>query len=992
MLSISLSLHIPNIYQPSYEAKTLSVSVITVGPDENTILNDNLYTIIVAPNIYKDRPLFCQQTMANPTEETINHRVAEFLRDNGFNVEAETTVKTDDESYRKVDFVLRDDRKFHGEGEWNKSYQKGWSQAIEYGDLGGASGYFLIGYEGELRETFKQNRLKSMEAEELLSGHEFQALFKVHDQGSPAMFKGPIEDLPGWLDDALEDEGGIDPDAFIPLMRELVDDLTDYIPNSKKNPALFKNIFPDLAEGNQRARDASAYVLLNQIVFYRILESYGYQSVNRKDLNHPTDLQTEYFDEIKGDAFEAVFNVDVASLVNKDGLDHLKSIIRYVDELNPEEFSSDLLGNTFHSLIPLDVRKHVAAYYTNPAAARLLASLSIENWDDEVADFACGSGTLLLGAYQEKEEEAPGDLNEDLHETFVDEQITGVDIMPFAAHLATVQLALLNPEYDTHATRIAIEDSTTLEPGDTINPQQRSLASGKQANLGEYDSDGHKSGTVEAGAASATEFGVNKVDTVIMNPPFTRKQKFSSFYRDKLRRRLNDYLDYIDDEMGFYGYFFPLADKFLEDGGRVAMVIPAVILQQTSLKGIRQLLQDKYTLEHIVLTQYRSAFSEDTSYRDILLVARKDPDGDDPCRISSLSVLPTDDSIDDLEEGLTMDIDGEYENDLLHTIERPQSEFRESLDWMNIVREYMDVEFYYDYPDESRFEEFTDQIDSMIGGLRLENSSDYIHPDNSLISQSRDANVHTDWEITNEEPMSYTAKNMNRGNEVKVPKNVLEPALRSFSGMRTLEVDEAPDHVVMETFPGDSDFWWSDSPDLDRRRRHVDSREGQLVLGGYGNLDLTAPGTSFVALTYEDGIAPTWSLWSVSVDSWEDAKLLSLWWNSTYSVAKLITERNEVRGGVVKWRKSDLKALPVPDLDDLSDDEKETLLEVYDEVADREFPALVHQFEENFDARRKIDETWNDVLDWDYDEESLDSLYNQIASFLTDMKDMMEQD
>lgn len=941
---------------------------------------------------YKSFPLCMSQRMANPTEETINPLVAEYLKDHGFNITAETTTKNKDGDTRQVDFELREGRKFYGEGEWNKSYREGWSQAIGYGDLPGASGYFLIGYEDDLGESVKQKRLQTMDAEELLSGHEFQALFKIHGEGAPAMFSGPIGELPGWMGNVLEDEGGIDPEAFIELMRGLVDDLTGYIPNSEKNPSLFKNIFPDLDEDGQGARDVSAYVLLNQIVFYRILESYGYQPIDRDELDHPVDLQKKYFGQIKGGAYDAVFNVDVASLVNQDGLDHLKSIIKYVDELTPEEFSSDLLGNTFHSLIPLDVRKSVAAYYTNPAAARLLANLSINDYDAEVADFACGSGTLLLGSYQRKEDLLPGDLNAGYHETFVDDHITGVDIMPFAAHLATVQLALRNPGYDTHATRVAIEDSTTLDPGDVISPQQKSLASGKQTNMSEWDQDDHPSETISAGAAAATEFQVNRVNTVIMNPPFTRKQKFSSYYRDKLRRRLNGYLDYIDDEMGFYGYFLPLADKFLKPGGRMAMVVPAVLLQQSTLKGIRRMMQGKYTIEHIVLTQYRSAFSEDTSYRDILLVARKDPDGDEPCRISSLSVLPSEDNISDLEAGLKMDIDGEYENNLLHTVELSQSEFRESLDWMNIVREHMDVEFFYDYPDESQFKEFSDQIDSMIGGLRLESSSDYIHPDNSLLSKPRDANVHIDWEITDEESMSYTAKNQDRGNEVKVPQNILSPALRSFSGMRTLEIQNPPDYVVMDTFPGDSEFWWSDSPDLERRRRHVDSRDGQLVLGGYGNLDLTAPGTSFLAMTYKDEIAPTWSLWSVSVGSWEDAQLLSLWWNSTYSVAKLITERNEVRGSVVKWRKPDLLEIPVPDLNTLSDEEREGLLELYDEISDRDFPSLLDQFEENFEPRMKIDRKWNEVLNWDYDDEGLGVLYQQITSTLKDMKGMMEQD
>lgn len=209
-----------------------------------------------------------------------------------------------------------------------------------------------------------------------------------------------------------------------------------------------------------------------------------------------------------------------------------------------------------------------------------------------------------------------------------------------------------------------------------------------------------------------------------------------------------------------------------------------------------------------------------------------------------------------------------------------------------------------------------------------------------------------------------------------------------------MEIYEAPDYVVVDEFPGDDDFWMDADPDeiLDKRQRHVDKRMCQLVLGGYGNLDLTAPGTSFLALTYEDEIAPTWSLWSASVDSWENAKLLALWWNSTYSVAKLITERNEVRGGVVKWRKGDITDMMVPDLNELSDDEREELLSVYDDFSDRDFPALIHQFEENFSPRREIDETWNEVLNWNYDDESLDGLYSQIESFLSDMKEMMEQD
>ena len=112
--------------------------------------------------------------------------------------------------------------------------------------------------------------------------------------------------------------------------------------------------------------------------------------------------------------------------------------------MRPEAFSSDFLGSMFHNVIPLVVRKPLAAYYTNPAAAALLASLTIEKPNDSVADFACGSGTLLIAAYDRKAKLLNKKINQKDHEKFIGKQLTGIDVMAFAAHLAAVQLALNN--------------------------------------------------------------------------------------------------------------------------------------------------------------------------------------------------------------------------------------------------------------------------------------------------------------------------------------------------------------------------------------------------------------------------------------------------------------------------------------------------------------------------------------------------------------------
>src|SRR2546425_8987260 len=79
-------------------------------------------------------------------------------------------------------------------------------------------------------------------------------------------------------------------------------------------------------------------------------------------------------------------------------------------------------------------------------------------------------------------------------------------------------------------------------------------------------------------AGAGRGFALELVDVCLMNPPFTRKQSISSEYRSELTRAFSAYSDFASKEMNLYGYFVLLADRFLKQGGRLAMVLPAAIL------------------------------------------------------------------------------------------------------------------------------------------------------------------------------------------------------------------------------------------------------------------------------------------------------------------------------------------------------------------------------------------------------------------------------
>lgn len=186
--------------------------------------------------------------------------------------------------------------------------------------------------------------------------------------------------------------------------------------------------------------------------------------------------------------------------------------------------SPDLYGQVFQRMIP--DRKKLAAFYTKPAAAALLAAVTIpDEWRDErsvkgvrVADFACGTGALLLAAYKRiaaNYEAASGGSMRDLHPHMMAKCLIGADVLPIAAHLTAAGLTGLYPKQQYDTTRI-------------YQPVQ----GGKHAKLGSLEwirpnatidsSEQRLTGTGLRGSLGAPGHG--HLDIITMNPPYVRSQ------------------------------------------------------------------------------------------------------------------------------------------------------------------------------------------------------------------------------------------------------------------------------------------------------------------------------------------------------------------------------------------------------------------------------------------------------------------------------------
>ena len=116
----------------------------------------------------------------------------------------------------------------------------------------------------------------------------------------------------------------------------------------------------------------------------------------------------------------------------------------------------DLAARMFQTLIR--DRKFLATFYTYPESAHLLAELAVGqldvDWSNQdsvsslkVADFACGTGTLLSAvqrAIYGRIRRAGGD-DSMAHQAMVEDVLLGTDIMPSAAHLTASMLSSAHP-------------------------------------------------------------------------------------------------------------------------------------------------------------------------------------------------------------------------------------------------------------------------------------------------------------------------------------------------------------------------------------------------------------------------------------------------------------------------------------------------------------------------------------------------------------------
>lgn len=682
--------------------------------------------------------------------------------------------------------------------------------------------------------------------------------------------------------------------------------------------------------------EAVAYLITSQVFFYHVISTFN-PSIPQFQLDaikKPSDV-ARYFDKLSHfSIYQPVFSYNVLESLEFTDIEPLHSLIKAIKRFKTDKLNKDVLGTVFHDLIPLETRKKVAAYYTNPLAADLLAWLSINDQDCTIVDPACGSGGLLVAAYQRKKTLIQGRrvfTNED-HKRFLNEEIKGYDVMPFAASTAASLLALQEPKCTTAGANIKAIDSTTLEP------------SQKPASL------------------------------VIMNPPFTRQERIGNDRKKLLEERFDEYKGYIHGQMSLFGYFIFLADKLLREGGRMALVLPASILRARSCQGIRELWNERYHVECIITGRKKLNFSDSTWKREILAILNKEKKGQKtmrPTKIISIESLPeTQKNLEDLVKKIknaTGNVD--YINSSIKYIS--QDFLRDASDWYHVTR-LVDV----DTPLNSwelvqdaatglkPFHGTWDLDKNLIRGI--ETRGDLKFQKLFMVRNRRDLLRKEDEWFLEEEKMDFIkAKNRHSGNSIQVPTSTLMKGRRSFSNINRMDAYQdydyiiAPDHPI----PGAPGFFGNQPGRVQKRinewKRYVRRRQGHLFI--MRRFVINAPGTTHLCYHSRNPLVAPATSWVFNA-SGIDAKILCLWFNSSLNLVQLLANRLE--DVWIDVHKYQLKNFLVPDVSAMERSDKLELEALFHKVASVELPSMIEQYlhGKKIELKKEIDRLFLKIL------------------------------
>lgn len=488
-----------------------------------------------------------------------------------------------------------------------------------------------FGYAGELGSPF----FCTFNGERLV-------IFKTYDEGVPLLQRSTkaytisnLEDFANTLLDEIADleRGASDWDTLDTVFIERIKSLHEYVSPRLENSledileedVKFKQSFSNWTgkqgfnyansdkdekkEIRSEFADQSAYLLINKVIFYKILENSPTYS---KDLN-TLAVRVDYIRQDLDEAFSHIVDtVDFEAIYEHDEIydeiplesvaEKIDEFISELDEQDLSQFNSDIIGRVYEGVIPPERRREMGEYYTPPAICDLITRLTVDESSDTVFDPAVGSGGFMVSAYHRIRDLLPESKGS--HQQVL-EQLFATEINRFPAHLTAINLAIQDLSSYTDEVNVEVNDFFDVKPGYLRFGRERASAEGGETERQIVED-------------------VGGFDAIVANPPYIRQENIED--KSKVRAHLrNDEInaEYLSKRSDIYTYFITHATEFLADSGRLGFITSDRWLDTKYGEDVQEFLLKHFKINAVIKFD-RQVFDDALVGASIIILEKED--------------------------------------------------------------------------------------------------------------------------------------------------------------------------------------------------------------------------------------------------------------------------------------------------------------------------------------------------------------------------------
>jgi len=395
-----------------------------------------------------------------------------------------------------------------------------------------------------------------------------------------------------------------------------------------------------LADRNMADSQQSAEILSRVCVFDFFLKSslYGLYKPEHEGLDKLTataDFHARFATAERVAGNKGFEPSDPADLIAELDETEIETVLALRGALTASSHPAEALSMVYERLFVQDARRDLGQFSTPNYISEILAKWAVNEADDTILDPGVGAGMLSSAAVREKIQRG---AEKPLHD------IRANDIDELAVSMAALSLKLVDG------------------PGSPVLERGNFLEFGAQ--------DWSETSNVEN----------QSIDAVVANPPYSRSQAMETAVKEQANQ-------FVSSEAGvefhgkspMYVYFLAHAAQFVDDGGRLAFIIPSGFMETEFGVPFKQYLLDCFQIQAIVqLNEDDNTFRGVRTTTSLLFLEYEQAPEDHETTFINLPSWPDVDSFSELLEiDFTDDsVEDRYRVDLLQRLLSPEDNWQ----------------------------------------------------------------------------------------------------------------------------------------------------------------------------------------------------------------------------------------------------------------------------------------------------------------------------